>query len=154
MRYEGSANTALVPEVDVDAALVRKIQALMLEVYEAGRRDGGAAMRDAILKAAEVPALRSVDVQPSNAKRSEAGTRAPRGLLPQVLGQAMAGGQGMTEQQIIDAVAAIDQRVSPRSIGGQLRRFRDKVYRQEGRHWFLLEGKSAGVASAKPADLL
>lgn len=138
----------------MDAALVRKIQALMLEVYEAGRRDGGAAMRDAILRAAEVPALRGADAQPSNAKKAEASSRAPRGLLPKVLAQAMAGGQGMTEQQIIDAVAATDQRVSPRSVGGQLRRFRDKLYRQEGRHWFLLEGKSAGAASAKPADLL
>jgi hypothetical protein len=139
----------------VDPLLTQKIQALMQEVYEAGRRDGGAAMRDAILKAAEVPVLRTPQPpRPVSVNGQKAGTRAPRGLLPRVIAQAMAGGQGMTEQQIVDAVVAIDQRVSPRSIGGQLRRFRDKVYRQEGRRWFLFEGKAAGRASASPADLL
>lgn len=138
----------------MDPTLAQKIQALMLEVYEVGYRDGGAATRDAILKAAAVPVIRAPLPNAPSVKAAEPGTRAPRGLLPQVMAQAMAGGQGMTEQEIIDAVAAIDERISSRSIGGQLRRFRDTVYRQEGRRWFLLEGKAAGQTSASPADLL
>ncbi len=141
-------------ENDVDPVLAQKIQALMQEVYEAGRRDGGAAMRDAILKAATVPVPRNAPAHPPASKNTETGARAPRGLLPQVMAQAMASGEGMTEQEIMNAVADIDQRVSPRSIGGQLRRFRDTIYRQEGRRWFLLGGKLAGAASANPADRL
>ncbi len=138
----------------MDQVLAQKIQALMREVYEAGVRDGGAAMRDAILKAAAAPVPHKPHPSAPTVNAAEAGSRAPRGLLPQVMAQAMASGEGMTEQEIVDAVVAIDQRVSPRSIGGQLRRFRGTIYRQEGRRWFLLEGKSAGAASATPADLI
>lgn len=116
----------------MDPTLAQKIQALMREVYEAGRRDGGAAMRDAILKAAAVPVLHKSHSMDPTVNATEPGARAPRGLLPQVMAKAMASGEGMTEQEIVDAVAAIDQRVSPRSIGGQLRRFRGTIYRQEG----------------------
>ena len=135
----------------MDPQLAQKIQALMQEVYEAGRRDGGAAMRDAILKAAEVPVSRATQPRLPVISDQEGNARAPRGLLPQVIARAMASKGGMTEQQIVDAVVAIDDRVSPRSVGGQLRRFRDKVYRQEGRKWFLMSGRAAGESS--PADL-
>ena len=135
----------------MDPVLLQKVQALMQEIYEAGRRDGGAAMREAILKAAEVPVQR-VAPKPISASKQD-GERAPRGLLPQVMAQVLRQIPGSTEQEIAEMVTLMDSRISPRSVGGQLRRFRGKVYRQEGRKWFLLETVAAG-SSREPADLL
>lgn len=135
----------------MDQQIIAKMHALLQEAYEAGRRDGGTAMRDAILKAAEAPVSKPSQPKLALDDARNPAARAPRGSLPKVMARALTANPGATENELQAAIANIDPRISPRSVGGQLRRFRGKFYRQEGRRWFLMAQASAGSIS-EPAD--
>jgi 3,4-dihydroxy-2-butanone 4-phosphate synthase len=142
----------------LDPELLRRLEAFAREIYEAGRRDGSAEMRAALLKlvGADPAAVARATAPPTNVRDDEAAeaTRAPRGALERAVKQALTERQGQTEQELVEAVAVIDPQVSPRSIGGQLRRFRDTRYRQEGRRWFLMADEPGDQAKAGPSGLL
>ena len=63
----------------------------------------------------------------------------------------------LTEADLGMKVADLDPNVSPRSMGGELRRMRNRLYRFEGGQWFLIaqdgEREAAGPKN-DPADLL
>lgn len=44
--------------------------------------------------------------------------------------------EGLTVYEIEEAVVQMDPQISPRSVGGELRRMKGKIYRQEGKRWF------------------
>ena len=63
----------------------------------------------------------------------------------------------LTEADLGTKVAELDPNVSPRSMGGELRRMRNRLYRFEGGQWFLIahDGKKeAAGPKDDPADLL
>lgn len=121
--------------------------------YETGRED----MRVAILNAAQTPA----PAQPSTAHRAVAlkhsQNRAPRGSVRAAIRHVLSQQPGLTEMELGAAVSAHDPNVSARSMGGELRRYRDSLYRSVGGKWFLTAregGKEAAGPQRDPADLL
>lgn len=142
-------------ELVVDPQWIAKVQALLEEVYEAGRRDGSEATRLAILKAVEGQPSPSPPGEFPKRERVRVGNhvqrpnppedarRAPRGLLRQAIEHGLRMRPGLSEQDLQDIVVRYDSRISPRSVGGELRRMRGTLYRQEGRRWFLLAQEPA-----------
>ena len=77
--------------------------------------------------------------------------RAPKGAVRHAVMFVLAiADGGLTEPEIAANVAGIDPSISRTSIGGELRRKRDELYRQEGGRWFLLSrryGEAAGAST-------
>lgn len=139
----------------MDSRLKAQMLALLEEAYEAGRRAGNAETLSAIMAAAKAPIDRRSTSSTKTQDRPKDQSRAPRGLLRQSIKAILQQNPGLTEIELAAQLEGLDNGVSPRSAGGELRRMRDKLYRQDGNRWFLLESKSAGaVGDRKPADLL
>lgn len=131
----------------MDPQLKARWDSLALEIYEAGKRDGSAEMRKALLKlvgADSSPGEPSA-APPSLTERETGSSRAPRGALRDAIERALRERPGQTEQELQVYVGQLDRRVSPRSVGGELRRLKGDRYRQEGRKWFLLTEDPAGT---------
>lgn len=91
----------------------------------------------------------AASVRPERVTARESGSeRGPRGALEHAIKAALLERPGATESEIMEAMTRIDPRVSPRSVGGQLRRFRNQRYRQEGRRWFLMATEPEGTVEA------
>lgn len=146
----------------MDPQLLDQMKALLQAAYDAGRKAGAEEMRAAILRAASGPQVGSGVVREARVRdgvKAEDGAaaeviRAPRGALPSAVRQALALRPGQTELELAEAVRRIDPQISPRSIGGQLRRFRGTMYRQDGRRWFLIGEKPAETAEAAPSGVI
>jgi len=149
--------------------LTAEITRLVKAVYDGGFSAGGLAMRDNILQAASAPmAMRpgavsmaiQVTEQPDTAKgAADVGkgvpvVRAPKGLVPATIREALLAAPGSTVSQLVDLAFFIEPRVAAASIGNELRRFDGKLYERDGNRWWLLGQKESAGESGKtaPAD--
>jgi hypothetical protein len=131
----------------MDPKLLDQMKLLMEAAFNEGRRVGAQEMRAAIMRAAGAPLQDAAQAvfEARSAARAQQDVRAPRGLLRNALREALTQRPGATEIELQELVEKMDTRVSPRSVGGELRRMRGSLYRQEGRKWFLA---TAGEARA------
>ena len=121
--------------------------------YESGRED----MRVAILNAAQTPAPVQISTSHRTVVVKQSRDRAPRGSVRAAIRHVLTHQPGLTELELGAAVSAYDPNVSARSMGGELRRFRDSLYRSDGGRWFLIAregGKETAGSQSDPADLL
>lgn len=125
------------------------------ERYAQGFMDGANSMRESILKVAAIPAFSDKYAKPSEIpllkpigvfnveEEEEAQPRAPRGLVGEVVGKLLREHPGLTITELEDLVAKVDDRIAPKSVGNELRRFEGKKYhRLNGREWFLIGGRA------------
>lgn len=63
---------------------------------------------------------------------------------------------GLTELELGENVSRIDPSVSARSVGGEVRRMRDRLYRNDGGRWFLIAqvGEKETAGAEAPAGSL
>jgi hypothetical protein len=131
------------------------MRALLEQAFEAGRAAGNQETLRAILAAAQAPIVGSQvrvhDLVPRS--ESESGSRARRGSVRKAIAEILAAHPGLTTAEIEGRAARMDTAISPRSVGGELRRQRNKLYRQDGARWFLAERGSAPTGTAG-AELL
>lgn len=142
-----------------------RLRELLDEVFSSGYEAGSEAMRVAILTAAQAPTPSvSGPVQVSGNLTSHStmvarssSSRAPHGSVRKAIMRVLTTYPKLTEADLGIKVAELDPNVSPRSMGGELRRMRNRLYRFEGGHWFLIaqkgEKETAGPKD-DPADLL
>lgn len=142
-----------------------RLRELLDEVFSSGYEAGSEDMRAAILAAAQAPTPSVSGTFQANADLSARSTlvarpvssRAPHGSVRKAIMRVLTTHPKLTEADLGIKVAELDPNVSPRSMGGELRRMRNRLYRFEGGHWFLIaqEGKkeTAGPNDG-PADLL
>ena len=138
------------------------LQGIVSEIFQAGVKAGAEQMRAAILQAAQAPMDRSESVPgpgvAANPKQGQPdGTRAPRGSVRRAIIAALKAHSSLGELEVGRKAAEIDPSVSPRSVGGELRRMRDSLYRFDKGYWFLItqEGEKETAGSPDdPADLL
>lgn len=145
------------PDRTIRPDLLTRLREVLDEVakdaYETGRGD----MRAAILSAAQAPEVsqRPAPVRTSASRPSV--DRAPRGSVRAAIRHVLSQQPGLTELELGAAVSAHDPNVSARSMGGELRRRRDSLYRSDGGKWFLIareSGKESAGPQSDPADLL
>jgi hypothetical protein len=110
----------------------------LLAAYQAGWADA----RAAILSAANMQGLSGASDEPPYdiTLRHSVGKRAPKGLLTSVLSQALRDNPGATAQELEQRLPSYDARVSPKSVGNELRRGENERYRRSGGLWYLIEG--------------
>jgi len=126
--------------------LIAQTSAAIREAFARGFAAGGAAMRDNILKAAGAPlanqptSLRANDVHllPPIVTRPTLKQRAPRGSVSALVNRILDEKPGLSTGNLGEAVAALDNRISPSSVSNELRRYESVRYRKEGRGWFLI----------------
>lgn len=115
--------------------------------YAVGFQAGCVATRDRIMQAVQQPMAESSSVAESPmAPRASAteshddGTsRAPRGALRAAIQEVLRRRPGAYENFLQTEVPRIDPRVSGKSVGGELRRMKGNLYRQDGYKWFNIE---------------
>ncbi|WP_439476526.1 hypothetical protein [Brevundimonas sp.] len=157
------------------------LEALIRDAYEAGFREGGLAMRDHILQAANAPvSIKAGAVQmattvtprasldldtgtsglwpdkvPVTPDARRKATRAPRGLVRAAVAEVLRQQPGLSITEIEERVVALHPEIARKSIGNQLRHFEDDLYRREGKYnWFLMgEPQKETASPALPADL-
>jgi hypothetical protein len=126
-----------------------QMSSLLEDAYARGFADGGAAMRDNILKAASAPLEQRS--QSHYRLKAEPGSysltgfsapspkqRARRGSVRILVDRILNAQPGLTTGEIGDGAAAIDNDVSPSSVSNELRRYEGIRYRRDGRRWFLI----------------
>ena len=145
------------PDRAIRPDLLTRLREILDEIakdaYEAGRGD----MRAAILSAAQAPEVSQHPVPPRTSTARPSVDRAPRGSVRAAIRHVLSQQPGLTEMELGAAVSAYDPNVSARSMGGELRRRRDSLYRSDGGKWFLIareSGKEAAGSRSDPADLL
>jgi hypothetical protein len=132
-------------DLEVEAILGQFRPILHAALTEAQTR-GGADMRAAILRAAglEAPQLKPLELRAleAPAPRRKPATRSPRGLLAQGLAEALQLQPGASTRAVEDYVTAWDQRIARKSVGNELRRQEDRLYRRDGDGgWYLMEAR-------------
>lgn len=147
---------------DIPQHLIDALQGIVSEIFQAGVRVGSEQMRVAILHAAQAPwGEPSNTAQESNAEAVHTShsplSRAPRGSVRRAVTAALQAHSSLGELELGQAAARMDPSVSPRSVGGELRRMKDRLYRFDRGQWFLTareSEKEAAGSSLDPADLL
>lgn len=153
---------------EIPPQLLAALQGIASELFQAGVKVGAEQMRAAILDLASTPfgdavhsrehVSQSERREMARERRASTNTvRAPRGSVRTAVRAALQATPGLNEFDLGQAAERIDPSVSPRSIGGELRRMRDRLYRIDGGRWFLIaqEGeKEAAGRVSEPADLL
>lgn len=147
---------------EVPSHFVNALQSIASEIFQAGVKLGSEQMRAAILKAAQTPFTAHDDFAGQGSVAIEGGRhseplRARRGAVRDAITQALRLHTGLGELELGQAVAGIDPSVSPRSVGGELRRMRNRLYRLDRGLWFLIAQESEKEAAGSkddPADLL
>lgn len=147
---------------EIPPRLISALQGIMSEIFQAGVKAGSEQMRAAILQAAQAPFGEPSDIaQESNIEAVRPGhsasSRAPRGSVRRAITAALQAHSSLGELELGQTAARVDPSVSPRSVGGELRRMKDRLYRFDRGQWFLItrEGeKEAAGPTSDPADLL
>jgi hypothetical protein len=140
-------------------ALQKMLEDAINAAYADGYIAGGANMRDNILRAAQAPgearSSQGADFKPPvlgalrpREERSDTQSRAPRGLVADLLKTALRESPGSSIIALEEWVTKADPRVSSKSVGNELRRFAGKRYRRDGRKWFLM-GESVQQETAE-----
>jgi len=138
------------------------LQGIVSEIFQAGVKAGAEQMRVAILQAAQAPIAPSEVTSNRRAIESSRrvqpeGVRAPRGSVRRAITAALTAHLSLGELEVGRIAAEIDPSVSPRSVGGELRRMKDRLYRFDRGQWFLIAQsgeKEAAGPLYDPADLL
>jgi hypothetical protein len=119
----------------IEREMAETIKAKLLAAYEAGWADA----RSAILSAASLRApLNALEYAAATEGGRSKDKRAPRGLLTAVLVRALGDHPGSTAQELESRLPAYDSRVSPKSVGNELRRGESLGrYVREGALWYL-----------------
>lgn len=137
------------------------LRSLVAEIYARGYREGAAAMRDSILRAADMPmdGLQPTSIGDSasipemtqgerTARKTRVVTavgrdqieraRAPHGAVSTAVELVLKASPGLPMKEIISRVIELDDRISPSSVGTELRRYDTDRYHQDGNgNWFL-----------------
>jgi len=131
------------------------VRDLIDRAYAAGFEAGCIATRDRIMQAVQQPmsgnsrftdapqATRVTEVEPTDQGLG----RAPRGALRSTIQEVLRRRPGSLEKFLQTEVPRIDPRVSGKSIGGELRRMKDTLYRQDGYRWFNIEPSSSQTST-------
>jgi hypothetical protein len=120
-----------------------QVVALIHKAYQAGYQDA----RTAILNAVQTPldgATHLVTEQSATPKV----IRAPKGLMRKLVKQVLARGDGLPTSDVGEYAHILDERVSPRSAGTELKRGEEEgIYENEDGLWYL-KGKSPASIKA------
>lgn len=153
---------------------LKALEPLLQAAYERGRKDTLAAIiaaANAPMEAAtEKPAVLAAVVTSNGPARAGGGIwphdpallsrqsngKAPRGLVPTVVPSVMVDKPFLTVRQIEDLVVAADERISPKSVGNELRRQEGVMYERDvpgGYRWRLIGQKveAEGGDETKPS---
>ena len=134
-----------------DPTFIAAIEAGLKAAYEQGASDtlarivAAARAPGAVEAAAPTP---TVTPTPSAPAEEAAGAstsynpRAPRGLVRQVLVPIMKTMPGLLISEYETLAIAEDSRMSPKSIGNELRRGEGKAYERRGYRWYLLDAET------------
>jgi hypothetical protein len=81
--------------------------------------------------------------------------RAPRGAVREVVAQVLASQPGATITEAELAAASLNELVSRKSVGNEMRRGEGSLYRREGRQWYLAQepGTDAAAAASRPGAI-
>ena len=127
-------------------ASIRDMRDVLEDAFQAGLSLGRAQMRNAILAAANasepMPSMTGDEYSAlkahSHREQEALNPRAPRGAVRSSIVAALSAKPGSTERELAQAMERIDPTVSGRSAGGELRRLKGRLYRQDGGRWFLM----------------
>lgn len=127
-------------------AIGEQVMGLLNKAYQAGYADGQAALRESVLKAtgatAHVPTAKIKGSMPSSQYiivEPKDSLKAPKGRVGEVIHEVLASHPGLPIVEIEQRALEIDPRISPKSVGNELRRLKGQKYRQgEGKQWFLI----------------
>jgi hypothetical protein len=126
---------------------------LLAQAYRRGYRDGVASAKARIVSS--LSALDEVDHPAETSPHDSAtppkngGVQSPHGTVRPIVLQILSEHPGSTVAETQNYAAQMNAKVSPLSIGGELRRLKGKFYHQRVRRWYLTEdGKreAAGIA--------
>lgn len=135
--------TDLVEALDV-SAITRALE----NAYLRGFQDGKEAFRKAVLTiAADTPADHQAESRASGAEEFEDGKRAPRGLTRAVITGLLKQKGAMTMADIQSASVATDARVSPKTVYNELKREKDRLYRERNDLWSLIAERPVEAAN-------
>ena len=136
------------------ADIASRVAELISEAYERGWKDGAADARHRILRAAESESgISSAALAPTH-PASHGGQSVhpvaslPRGTLRPVVTAIMSQNPGKSLSEITRLVVKADPRISPYSVGNEVRRNNGKMYKSIKSKWYII----AGAASSKVAD--
>ena len=142
-----------------------RLRELLEDVFKSGYEAGSEDMRIAILAAAQAPTAPAVPSTQIGAQlhaqskmtARASSSRAPHGSVRRAIMRVLTAHTSLAEADLGTKVSELDPNVSPRSMGGELRRMRNRLYRVEGGQWFLIaqeSKKETAGPSDGPADLL
>lgn len=142
-----------------------RLRELLDEVFSSGYEVGSEDMRIAILAAAQAPTVKTAPSTEGGAQLNAysaitaraSSSRAPHGSVRRAIMRVLTAHPKLSEADLGMKVAELDPNVSPRSMGGELRRMRNRLYRFEGGQWFLIAQKGEKEAAGPkdgPADSL
>ena len=140
------------------------LRSLVAELYARGYREGAAAMRDSILRAADIPLdglqptsisdsastpemtqgeriARKIRVMTAAGRDQIERARAPHGAVSTAVELVLKENPGLPMKEIISRVIELDDRISPSSVGTELRRYDTDRYHQDGNGSWFLGGK-------------
>lgn len=125
-------------------AIMANIRPTVEKAVEDAYEKGGTDMQKRILQAASLPAHLAAT---TGAVKPTAPTkdleRAPRGQVGKLIKEVLEKQDGLRGADIERHVLARDDRIAPKSVGNQLRRFKNQKYRQNNRRrWFLIRGNA------------
>ena len=144
------------------ADLLASGQNVLVQAYKRGVKDGIAWAREKLLNSLADPdegdeaieAAGTVSMESPSIAKAPADVL-PRGTVRPIVRQVLTEHPGSTIADAQRFVARIDSRISPLSVGNELRRNKDKLYRKRARRWYLIkeaENETAGNAlRATPA---
>jgi hypothetical protein len=127
---------------------------LLAQAYRRGYRDGVASA-----KARIVSSLSGLDEEeiaapppPPGAPPKNGATQSPHGTVRPIVMQILSEHPGSTVAETQSYAAQMNAKVSPLSIGGELRRLKGRFYHQRVRRWYLTEdGKREAASIARQA---
>jgi hypothetical protein len=139
-------------QTDEILALLRPAMKQALQAaYDRGQED----MVDKIFTAADayVKHKEGGEVTAIEAKVAEKpAKRAPRGLLGAAVSKVLTKHPGLKVADIERRAVEIDSRISPKSVGNELRRWKGKKYRRDNKlHWFLLGDDAETETAGSPS---
>lgn len=117
------------------------VSAALRAAYEAGFTAGEASMKAKFraLVSDETPKQASLPIPMPAPSKTDAAGRALRGAVGKVVVQILQGSAGMRATEVEKLATTVDPTVSTKSVGNELRRYKDQKYhRDEEGRWHLV----------------
>ncbi len=123
----------------VPKELQQRMLALLEDAFNAGFVAGSDYAREAILRAAQSPTVGkpSIPLSASFVIAANARDRARRGSARLAVHAVLKNKSGLRLEEIEAAAVSLDPSLSPRSVGGELRRMEGREYERRGKFWSL-----------------